>query len=112
MGEQQGAGRAGQEGHTEDGEGREQPAGGVGFGEERGRQDGGERAVEGKVIPLDEIADAAGYQSAPPRVGGGDLLDPLGLASDARSLGLLHAPPPVRTLNDVDGAGRVDQPGR
>ena len=94
VGEQQGAGRAGQEGHAEDREGREQPAGRVGFGEEGGRDDGGERSVEGKVIPLDEVADAAGDQSAPSRVGGGGLLDPLGLATDARSLGLLHAPLP------------------
>jgi hypothetical protein len=94
VGEEQGAGRAGDEGHAEDGEGHEQRADRVGLGEERGREHGGERAVQGEVVPLHQVADAAGDQGAPPRVGGGCLLDPVGLASDIGSLGLLHAPSP------------------
>jgi hypothetical protein len=60
VGKQQGAGRAGQKCHPEDREGGQQPAGPVGFGEERRREQGGEGAVEGEVVPLHQVADAAG----------------------------------------------------
>lgn len=46
---------------------------------------------EGKVVPLNEVADAAGDQGAPPGVPGDRLLDPLGLSSNGCSLVLRHA---------------------
>jgi hypothetical protein len=87
VGEEQGAGRAGQEGHAEDREGREQPADGVGLGEERGRDDGGERPVEGEVVPLHEVADGAGEEGAPSGLLAGCLPEPLGLATEGRCSG-------------------------
>ena len=102
VGEEQGPGRAGDEGHAVDGEGREQRADGVGLGEEHRREDGGERAVQGEVVPLDKVADAAGDQGPPPRVGGGGLVDPVGLASDLGAPSLLHAP----SLSEPDWCGR------
>jgi len=62
--EGQGAGRAGQEGDPEDREGREEPGQRVASGEERGGDDGGECPIEGEVVPLDEVADAACDQGA------------------------------------------------
>jgi hypothetical protein len=103
VGKEQGAGRAGQEGDAEDREGGEEPGARVASGEERGGDDRGERAVEREVVPLDEVADAAGDQGASPGRPGRPLLDPFGFAVDGGALGLLHTPPVRPSAVRADG---------
>jgi hypothetical protein len=68
--EHQCADRPGDEGNAEDAECCNQTADGNGSWEERGGDDRREGAIEGEVVPLDQIADAGCSQSAASYTGG------------------------------------------
>jgi hypothetical protein len=61
------ADRTGQERGGEHGEAGRQPGDRVGRREVGGGDDGGERTVDGEVVPLDDVADAARDERAPGR---------------------------------------------
>jgi hypothetical protein len=60
--ERQRADGSSEERHPEDGKRRDELADRIGPGKERGCQNGGERSVERKVVPLHKVAYAAGNQ--------------------------------------------------